>query len=125
MPTGRTNNATHSGSRTNRPLPELLAASLAPESRLALMHGVRRRILRMLNQAPTPQATADLVGKFPGLSLSSFNYHVLVLDQCGILTASRGKATPGGFVRLLISNVVEDPQLVAVLRATESLDDVR
>jgi hypothetical protein len=125
MHTRRTENARRSGSEINRQLPTQLAASLAPETRLALMHGVRRRILRMLNQDSTPQATHDLVRKFPGLSLSSFNYHVLVLDQCGSLTASRGKKTPGGFARLLISNVADDPQLVAALRATESLDDVR
>jgi DNA-binding transcriptional ArsR family regulator len=89
----------------------------------ALMHGVRRGILRMLNQGPIPRTTQDLLETFPGLSLSSVNYHVLVLDECGSLTVSRGKAAPGGFTRLLISNVADDPQLVAVLRMTESLDD--
>jgi DNA-binding transcriptional ArsR family regulator len=114
-----------SSPESNRPLPVQLAKSLEPEARQALMHGVRRRILRMLNQDPTPRTTQDLLETFPGLSLSSVTYHVLVLGECGSLTVSRGKAIPGSFTRLLSSNVVDDPQLVAVLRATESLDDVR
>lgn len=125
MPPRRTDNAKRSGPEFNRPLPVQLAKSLKPESRLALTHGVRRRILRMLNQDPTPRTTRDLLKTFPGLSLSSVNYHVLVLDECGSLEVSRGKTTPGSFTRLVTSNVAEDPQLVAVLRATESLDDGR
>jgi hypothetical protein len=121
----RTNNATRSGSDSNQPLPTQLAKSLKPETRQALMHGVRRRILRMFNQDPTPRTTQDLLKTFPGLSLSSVNYHVLVLGECGSLMASRVRATPGSFTRLLTSNAADDPQLVAVLRATESLDDVR
>jgi DNA-binding transcriptional ArsR family regulator len=121
----RTENTKGSRPEFNRPLPVQLAKSLKPETRQALMHGVRRRILRMLNQEPIPRTIQELIKGFPGLSLSSVNYHVLVLDECGSLTASRGKATPGSVARLLISNVADDPQLVAVLRATESLDDVR
>lgn len=121
----RTDNATRSGPESNRPLPAHLAKSLSPEARQALMHGVRRRILRMFNQDATPRTTQGLLKTFPELSLSSVNYHVLVLDECGSLAVSRAKATPGSFTRLLTSNVAEDPQLVAILRATESLDDVR
>jgi len=89
------------------------------------MHGVRRRILRMFNQDPTPRTAQDLLKTLPGLSPNSLNYHVIVLGECGSLTVSRVKATPGRFTRLLASNVAEDPQLVAVLRATESLDEGR
>lgn len=99
----KNDNAEGSG-EVNRPLPTQLAASLRPEARQALMHGVRRRILRILNQDSVPQTTQDLVKAFPGLSLSSVNYHVLVLEKCGNL---------------------DDPQLVAALRVTESLDDGR
>ena len=110
---------------SNRPLPVHLAKSLKPETRQALMHWVRRRILRMLNQSPTPRTIQDLQKTFPGLSLSSVNYHVLVLDECGSLTVSRVNATPGSPIRLLASNAADDPRLVAVLRATVLLDDVR
>lgn len=125
MHTRETENTARTGPEASWPLPVQLAKSLKPATRQALMHGVRRRILRMLNQDPTPQATRDLFRTFPGLSLSSVNYHVFVLAECRSLTISRGMATPGSFIRLLTSNVAEDPQLVAVLRATESLDDVR
>lgn len=109
----------------NQPLPGQFARSLKPESRQALMHGVRRRILRMLNQDPTPRTTQDLLKTFPELSLSSVNYHVLVLDQCGSLTISRVRSTVGSFTRVVTSNVADDPQFEVVLRATESMDDVR
>jgi hypothetical protein len=79
----------------------------------------------MFSQDPTPRTPQDLLKAFPGLNLSSVNYHVLVLDECGSLTVSRVKATAGSLIHLLTSNVADDPQLVAVLRATESLDDVR
>jgi len=114
-----------SGPDSNRPLPAPLAKGLKAETCHALMHGVRRRILRMFNQDPTPRTPQELLKKFPGLSLSSVNYHVLVLDECGSLTVSRVKTTPGSFARMFTSNVADDPQLAAVLRATESLDDDR
>jgi len=120
----KSDNSTRSG-ESNRPLPAQLAQGLEPQTRLALMHGLRRRILRTLNQDRTPRSTQDLRTTFPRSSLSSVSYHVFVLGECGILTVSRVKAAPGSFTHLLTSNVAEDPQLVAVLRATESLDDVR
>jgi DNA-binding transcriptional ArsR family regulator len=121
----RTDNGMRSGPELNRPLPMQLAKALKPETRQALMHGVRRRILRMLNQDPIPRTARDLLKTFPDLSLSSLNYHILVLDECGILTVSRAKATQGSFARVFTANVADDAQLLAALQATESLDDAR
>lgn len=125
MHSRRTDNARRSGPESNQPLPVGLAEGLDPESRLALMHGVRRRILRTFNQDPAPRTTLDLLATLPGLSLSSVNYHVLVLGECGSLTVSKVKVAPESFIRLLRPNIADDPQLAAVLRATESLDDAR
>jgi hypothetical protein len=79
----------------------------------------------MVNQDPSPRTAQDLAKRFPGLSSASLNYHAHVLEECGSLTISRGKLAAGGFTHLLVSSVADDPQLVAVLRATESLDEVR
>ena len=47
-------NAWRSGQETTRPLPMNLAERLAPRSRRALMHGTRRRILRVLTETRPP-----------------------------------------------------------------------
>lgn len=125
MHSRRTDNARHSGRESNQPLPAGLAEGLDPESRLALMHGVRRRILRTFDQDPAPRTTLDLLATLPGLSLSSVNYHALVLGDCGSLTVSKVEVVPESFIRLLRPNIGDDPRLAAVLRATESLDDAR
>jgi DNA-binding transcriptional ArsR family regulator len=127
MRSKRTDNPTHSrsGSELNQPLPAQLATKLKPKTRQALMHGARRQILRTLHRDPTPRTTKDFLGTFPGLSLSSVNYHLLVLNESGSLSASKVNTTDGNFSRLLISNVADDPEFATALRATESLDDVR
>lgn len=103
-------------------LPVELAMSLAPIPRRALMHGMRRRILRALTQDPTPQTIEDLLPTFPGATLSAVNYHVLVLGDCGSLTVSRVEQTHGGFARSFVSNVADNLEFVAALQATEQLD---
>lgn len=125
MHTRETENARCSGPESNRPLPARLAKSLQPEIRLALMHGARRRILRTLDQDPPPRTIQDLHKTLPGLSISSINYHVLVLGKCDCLTVSLVNATPRSCTRRLASNAADDSKLVEVLRATEALDDVR
>ncbi len=106
------------------PLPAGLAERLAPESRRALMHGTRRRILRALSEDPTPQTTQDLVATFPEITLKTITYHVLVLEDCGSLAVSHVKQARGSFTRFVISNVADNAEIVAVLRATEPLDAV-
>lgn len=120
-----TGNAKRPGRESNRPLPAQLAKSLRPEIRQALTNGARRRLLRMLDQDPRPRTIQDFRKAFPGLSLSRLHYHVLVLGRCDCLTVSRVGATPRSCTFLLASNVADDPQVAAALRATEALDDVR
>jgi DNA-binding transcriptional ArsR family regulator len=117
-------NAERPGYGANRPLPTQLARSLGPRAQRALMHGTRRGILRILNQDPTPRTTQDLMSTSSGVSLSTVTYHVLVLSDCGSLRVSSVKQAGGTFTRSFVSNVVDDAQIVAVLKATEQMDDV-
>jgi len=117
-------NAIRSDSEANQPLPTRLATQLEPGTRHALMHGMRRRILRAFAESATARTTQDLLTAFPGAGLSSVNYHVLVLCECGSLTVSRVEQARGSLTRSFVSTVADDPQIVAVLRATEQLDDV-
>jgi DNA-binding transcriptional ArsR family regulator len=108
----------------SRPLPMQLAQSLEPKTKHALMHGMRRRILRALSEDPTPRTSKDLLTTFPGVSLSTVSYHVLVLTDYGSLAVSHVEQVHGTVVRSFVSNVADNAQYIAVLRATEQLDDV-
>jgi DNA-binding transcriptional ArsR family regulator len=106
-------------------LPASLLDKLPPEKRRALIHGTRRGILRALQQDPAPRATRDLLSVFPGVTLQTISYHVLVLEECGSLTVSRIEQSPGSFARFFCSNIDCDPEILTVLRETEQLDAVR
>jgi DNA-binding transcriptional ArsR family regulator len=114
----------HYGHEVTRPLPWKLAERLAPRSRRALMHGTRRRILRALNDDPTPQTTRDLAARFPEITLPTITYHVLVLEECGSLAVSHVEQARGDLTRSFVSNIADDVEFVAVLQMTEPLDDV-
>jgi DNA-binding transcriptional ArsR family regulator len=107
------------------PLPMQLARSLEPKAKHALMHGVRRRILRALSEDPSPRTTADILATIPGGTLSTVHYHVLVLQDCGSLAVSHVKQVRGTVVRSFVSNVADNAQYIAILRATARLDDAR
>jgi DNA-binding transcriptional ArsR family regulator len=111
------------GDRADRALPMQLAQALEPKARRALTHVVRRRILRAFSEDPTPRTPEDLQMAFPGDRLATINYHLLVLGDCGSVTVSRVEQARGTAVRSFVSNVTGDAQYVAVLRATERLDD--
>lgn len=109
------------------PLPSLPASlfdELSPEKQRALIHKTRRGILRALRQDPAPQDGRDLLSTFPGVTLQTITYQVLVLVKCGSLTVSHLKRSGGGFARAFESNTSCDPAILTVLAATERLDDV-
>jgi hypothetical protein len=89
------------------------------------MHGTRRRILRVFGEDPTPRTTKELLPTFPGVSLSTIVYHVLVLEDCGSLSVSHVAQDAGALHRSFVSTVADNVEIVAVLQATESLDDAR
>jgi hypothetical protein len=110
---------------TYQPLPPPLAFGLGPEARRALMHGMRRCILRTLNRAQVPRTTGDLLTTFPEATLKTVAYHVCVLEDCEALAVSHVEQTRGGLTRSFVSSVAGDAQIIAILRATERMDDAR
>ncbi len=108
-----------------QPLPAGLADSLGPKAERALMHGMRRCILRTVNREPTPLTTKDLQTTFPGATLQTVAYHVRVLEDCGALAVSQVERTGGSLTRSLVSSVADDARIGAALRVTERLDDAR
>jgi hypothetical protein len=113
-----------SSHEARQPLPAEVAERLTPTYRHALMHGLRRRVLRAFIEDPVPKTAKDLAPAFPGVTLQTINYHVFVLAQCGSLVVSRGEQTQGTLARSFVANVVDDAEVVGALRATEQLDDV-
>jgi hypothetical protein len=118
------NNPQRYDGEATRPLPKALAEGLAPETRHALMHGMRRCILRAFDEVPIVQTTRDLMPTFPGVTLQTITYHVLVLEEFGSVTVSHIEQGRGSFSRSFVSNVANNPEVVAALQATERLDDV-
>jgi DNA-binding transcriptional ArsR family regulator len=107
------------------PLPPQLAESLEPTVRRALTHGMRRRILRTLNQDRSALTLQELATVFPKASLSTLSYHVLVLRDCGAVAIAGVEPAEGTLARSFVAVIAENTQITAVLDATERLDDVR
>jgi DNA-binding transcriptional ArsR family regulator len=87
---------------------------LTPEHRRALIHRTRRRILRAFREDPTPKTPRSLLSAFPGITLQTLTYHVLVLEECGSLTVSHVEQSPGSFARFFQSSIGCDPEILTV-----------
>jgi DNA-binding transcriptional ArsR family regulator len=103
-------------------LPGRLAARLDPKVQDALDHPIRREILRVLNRAGRPRSVAELGADLSAYRVSQLGYHLRVLQRSGTLTSlpSDGQRMHGLF--RYASEVREDVQVRAVLRATEQGD---
>lgn len=104
------------------PLPAAVAESLTPTTRHALMHWMRRRILRTLSEDKSPKTTQHLLATFPGASLRTVTYHVLVLEHCGGVRVSGQDEAHGTITRFFVSAVTDDAEFTAALDATARLD---
>jgi hypothetical protein len=62
---------------------------------------------------------------FPEASLNTVTYHALVLTDCGCVLIADVQQARGALIRSFVSNVADNPQFVAILRATEQLDEGR
>ena len=89
------------------------------------MHGMRRRILRALNDDRSPQTLSALGAMFPEAGLSQVSYHVLVLGDCGSVAVVDDRHAGEVLARAFVSTVAENPQIVAALQATEKMDEAR
>ncbi len=110
------------GKRAHK-LPLELAELLTPSVEHGLNHPLRREILRALNACDEPRSAGELVTRsLPKTGVTLISYHASVLEGCDVLRVSEVVPGEESFFRRYSSNVVDDPQIVAILVATESLD---
>jgi hypothetical protein len=102
-----------------------LAESLAPELQGALDHPVRRDLLRTLNRGDRAQSIIELSTELRPFRMSQLSYHLQVLRRLGTIVSEPADWSPGRGRPRYGSEVSEDGQVRAVLRATERWDRER
>jgi DNA-binding transcriptional ArsR family regulator len=108
-----------------RRLPIELAAQLAPPVEHALNHPLRREILRSLNQSEGPRSAGEIAtGSLPKTGVTLINYHATVLETCEVVRVAETESNGESHARRYASNVAGDPQIAAILGATEPLDNL-
>jgi DNA-binding transcriptional ArsR family regulator len=103
-------------------LPGQLAAKLEPKLQDALDHPARREILRTLNRSGRAQSTSDLRAELQTARPSQIRYHLQVLRRSGLVVKDPVDFNLTGRPSRFSSEVAEDEQVRAVLRATERQD---
>jgi DNA-binding transcriptional ArsR family regulator len=99
-----------------------LATMLEPNLRDALDHPLRRGVLRRLNRSERSQSVAEIRTELPSLGQAQLSYHLRVLLRSGAVASEGG----GGSKRArYVSEVLEDDEVRAALRATEQWDRER
>ncbi|HET8565054.1 MAG TPA: helix-turn-helix domain-containing protein [Solirubrobacterales bacterium] len=96
------------------------AATLEPRLQDALDHPVRREVLRRLNECGEGGTARQIVPDLRPIDIRQVSYHLHVLIRDEIVVRDRS-AVPGEHPAY-ISTVVEEPQVLKVLRATEEWD---
>lgn len=95
---------------------------LEPKVRQALSHPLRRQIVRVLNDG-SAQTTSDLRGTVPAENLGVLHYHVLVLEQAGVIRGSDLWNDVEAPTRSYVTEVAADATVASLLKATQPLDD--
>lgn len=112
------------GKRRTYELPENLAQHLDGDTRRALDHLCRRRILRAFASGARPKLTpADLV--CPDCQLSCANYHLRVLDMSGLISGAGAVHVEGATHFYFSSSIGNNKLVLTVLKATEKSDQRR
>jgi DNA-binding transcriptional ArsR family regulator len=106
-------------------LPGQLAAKLGPRLQDALDHPVRREVLRALNRSVRSQSTLEVRAELRAFGPSQLRYHLQVLRRSGAIASDSAAADTGGAGPRYASEVVDDGEVKAVLRATEGGDRLR
>lgn len=96
-------------------------AALPIERQTALENVMRRRILRRLHQAETPQTPVELAAR-EQQPLSSVSYHARVLTSCGLISPTGTRRMRGNVQPCLASTVREDRHICSLLAVTEAGD---
>ena len=91
--------------------------------RQALSHPLRRQIVRALHSG-SAQTTSELRELVPAESLGVLHYHVLVLEQAGVIQGSDLWNDVNAPTRSYMTGVAGDAAVASLLKATQPLDDV-
>jgi Helix-turn-helix domain len=94
---------------------------LSPQVRQALSHPLRRQIVRALDSG-TPHTSTDLREAVPVENLSALHYHVLVLEQAGVIHGSDTWRSVDAPLRSYVTTVASDAAVASLLKATEQRD---
>lgn len=92
--------------------------------RQALSHPLRRQILRALHGNSAQTTTGELRELVPVESLGALHYHVLVLEQAGVIEGSDLWNDVDAPTRSYVADVASDAAVASLLKATKQLDDV-
>lgn len=113
----------HISGKQGHPLPPELSAELTAPLRHALDHHLRREILRTLHRGDDPRSPGEIAAALPTeTSVSLISYHAHVLENCGSLGLAEVQPAGETLSRRYTSKLAGDPQIVAILQATEPLD---
>jgi DNA-binding transcriptional ArsR family regulator len=99
-----------------------LAAPLEPKLQDALDHPIRREVLRTLNQGGRSRSVAEIGTELPAIPLGQLGYHLQVLRRSGAVASLPAELDAGVCRARYASEVFDDGQVRAVLRATEQWD---
>jgi len=102
-----------------------LAEPLGPELRDALDHPIRRDVLRTLNQSGKSCSVAEIGTDLPAFHPGQLGYHLQVLRRSGAVASVPADLGSGQSRPRYASEVLDDGQVRAVLRATEQWDRQR
>jgi DNA-binding transcriptional ArsR family regulator len=87
----------------------------------AIVHPVRRRILRLLHDLNEPLSPAEAAAEL-GLPKAMVAYHARVLERFGAVEPARQPAD-GSVDGLYDSTIEDDPPIEALLEETREVDD--
>lgn len=100
-----------------------LAASLEPRLQDALDHPIRRELLRALGRHA--RSVGELNAELMGFRPSQLGYHLRVLLRLGTVASEPAGLSTNPALARFASEVSDDTQVRAVLRATEQWDRSR
>jgi hypothetical protein len=95
---------------------------LEPQVRQALSHPLRRQIIRALSGS-SARTISDLREVVPSENLDALHYHVLVLEQAGVIQGGDLWNSVDAPARSYVTEVASDAAVIALLNATQQLDE--
>lgn len=89
----------------------------------ALDHGLRRRILRVMNEAGGPISPVK-VGKLLNASLGNVSYHINLLRDLGAVELKSLTQVRGAMEHFYIATTDDNKAIMALLEETREADEV-